>query len=477
MNHPKLLREILYSAQRDDFLSFVRMSFRELKGNVPFYNASYIEYTCDILSACRDERPQRLLFAMPPRHLKSFIMSVCLPAWLLGHHPSWKIILCSYAQDVAEEKGLECLKLMEGPNYRHVFPNTRISDEKRAAGDFVTTAGGGMYCTSIMGAITGKGADVLLIDDPIKVMDANVAHQLVKVERFYRESGITRLNHPEQGIVIINMQRLATNDLIGILKDTEGYKFYSFPIKAEQDEFYPLRNGKILMRKASELLNPGQYSTEFIEKRRKEMGESAFSAQYMQRPLMAQNVYLLPEYFPDYLELPLSVQQSPTIYISVDTANKTGENNDYTAIAIIMPDNVGWQANYYLQKVHRVKLAFDDLYNLIETLAKEWRTQGYVRLLIEDTGLGSGIIRKFQRAGKWPIIPCRPTEAKEVRVQKYMDIFSSKQIFLPQQAPWKREFLDELLSFPNGKNDDQVDALLQVVEFISNQRLCTADIA
>jgi hypothetical protein len=169
--------------------------------------------------------------------------------------------------------------------YRQIFPHVQISSAKNAAGEFETTAGGGVLCTSIGGAITGRGADVILIDDPIKAQDANSPHILKKALDFFNNSAITLLNDKKQGIVIVNMQRLAVNDLVGSLKENPEFKTIAFPVIAEQDETFHFSDGRIWYRKQGDLLNPKREPLEVLEKQKQIMGEPAFMAQYMQQPL------------------------------------------------------------------------------------------------------------------------------------------------------------------------------------------------
>ncbi len=140
-------------------------------------------------------------------------------------------------------------------------------------------------CTSIGGAITGRGADVILIDDPIKAQDANSPHILKKALDFFNNSAITLLNDKKQGIVIVNMQRLAVNDLVGSLKENPEFKTIAFPVIAEQDETFHFSDGRIWYRKQGDLLNPKREPLEVLEKQKQIMGEPAFMAQYMQQPL------------------------------------------------------------------------------------------------------------------------------------------------------------------------------------------------
>lgn len=453
-----------------DFKSYAKWAFIQLKGKGEFVEAPYIDYICDRIQIMLDQHRQRLLVAMPPRYLKSYLFSIFLPTWLLGHFPEWKVVIVSYAQDVAEEKGRACLQLMESEGYRQIFPQTRISSAKNAAGEFETTAGGGILCTSIGGSITGRGADVILIDDPVKAQDANSPAVLRRVHDFFNNSAITRLNDKRLGIVVVNMQRLAINDLIGVLKENHGFESISFPVIAEQDETFQFNDGRVWRRKKGDLLNPARETLEVVEKQKQMMGEHAFMAQYMQRPLMAATQLLSPESFKYYTQLPPAYQpyvnEPPlqSIIISVDPTFKGGSQNDYTGICICVPVGRMRASKFYILEVLRKRFNFPEVVDLLISLGKQYQAKriGKVQYWIEDSANGAAIYEML-KAEKWQVTLIPATINKEARLREHLDIFAKGQVFLPENAPWLKDFLNEAYSFPNGDYDDQVDALVQVI--------------
>ena len=156
---------------RLDFCAFVERCFYQLNQGA-FHPNWHIEVLCARLSHCRSEPRQRLIVNVPPRSLKSLIASVALPAWLLGHDPARQIVCVGYAQDFANKLALDCRSVMASDWYRATFSRTRLLPAKQAVQEFMTTAHGTRMATSIGGVLTGRGADLIVIDDPLKPDEA-----------------------------------------------------------------------------------------------------------------------------------------------------------------------------------------------------------------------------------------------------------------------------------------------------------------
>ncbi|NBU69963.1 MAG: hypothetical protein EBS53_00715 [Bacteroidetes bacterium] len=467
-------RPAFHALLGQDFKSYVKWCFIQLKGQDAFDEAPYIDYICDRMQIILDQPRQRLLVSLPPRYLKSYLLTIFLPTWLLGHFPQWKVVIVSYSQEVAEEKGRACLQLMQSEGYRQIFPHVQISSAKNAAGEFETTVGGGVLCTSIGGAITGRGADVILIDDPVKAQDANSPHILKKVLDFFNNSAITRLNDKKQGIVIVNMQRLAVNDLVGALKENPEFETIAFPVIAEQDETFHFSDGRVWHRKRGDLLNPKREPLEVLEKQKQIMGEPAFMAQYMQRPLMASTQLLSPRSFRYYHELPpapgLYINSPPRrlLIISVDSAFKAGAQNDYTGISVGAVVGNMRQSHYYILEILRRRYAFGEVLALLKSLGQQYKQLklGNIQFWIEDSANGPALYEMLKADG-WNVKLIPVTNSKEARLREYLDVFENGQVFLPEKAAWLKDFLDEAYSFPTGEYDDRVDALVQMIKYQS----------
>ncbi|MFL6437528.1 MAG: hypothetical protein ACJ71Q_08115, partial [Terriglobales bacterium] len=218
---PEQYRAIL----RNDFYTFIERSFVELNPQTDFAHNWHIEVMAHELERCRRGQTKRLIINLPPRSLKSHCASVAFVGWLLGHNPSAQIICASYAQDLADKHAIDSRALMNSGFYRDIFP-TRLSPEKRAVADFLTTARGCRKATSIGGVLTGRGADFIIIDDPLQPDKALSDTRRNNVNDWYDNTLCSRLNHKLTGCIILIMQRLHEDDLVGHVLDIERRQGY-----------------------------------------------------------------------------------------------------------------------------------------------------------------------------------------------------------------------------------------------------------
>ena len=200
---------------RNDLMSFIERSFYELNPQVTFMASPYIELLASTLEKCRTGKTNRLIINLPPRTLKSHAASVAFPAWLLGHDASKQVICVSYGQDLADKHARDCRTLMSSPFYRGLFPGTVLSPDKQSVNEFLTTSQGFRMSTSLGGVLTGRGADVIIVDDILKPDDALSEIRRRAANDWYFNTLLSRLNSKENGVIIIVMQRLHQGDLVG----------------------------------------------------------------------------------------------------------------------------------------------------------------------------------------------------------------------------------------------------------------------
>jgi hypothetical protein len=208
----KLTYEEYATVLRNDLPSFIERSFYELNPQTQLKWAPYIEVITTGLEACRRGEANRHILCVGPRSLKSHCVSIAFPAWYLGHHPSTKIICASHGQELADNFARDCRKIMMSDCYQRIF-RTRLAD--RAVSDFTTTDQGGRLSTSVGGALIGRGADLFIIDDPLKPEEALSETQRKAANRWYDDTVVGRLNDKANSRIIITMQRLHQDDLVG----------------------------------------------------------------------------------------------------------------------------------------------------------------------------------------------------------------------------------------------------------------------
>jgi hypothetical protein len=242
---------------RRDFMSFIERSFYELNPQRQLLYSPHLEVIATKLEACRQGKIKRLIINLPPRHLKSHSASIALPAYFLGHNPAGHVICASYGQDLADKLARDSRTVMMSPWYQQLFP-TRLSD-RVAVHDFATTAHGTRLSTSVGGVLTGRGADLIVIDDPLKPDEALSESRRKSVNDWYDNTLVSRLNDKATNCIAIIMQRLHQDDLVGHVLEKEPWEVLSFPAIAEEDEVHliegPLGH-RLFKRQAGEALHP-----------------------------------------------------------------------------------------------------------------------------------------------------------------------------------------------------------------------------
>ena len=269
---------------RNHFGAFVYAAFEVVNPGLKLRPNWHIDCVCHHLQLMvTGQNARRLVLNQPPRSLKSFITSVALPAWLLGRNPSSRIICASYSVDLANKFSRDCRSLMDSPFYKRIFPRTRLNPKKATEGEFETTRRGYRFTTSVGGTLTGRGGDVLIIDDPIKANDANSVVALEGAIDWFRNTALSRLDNPGESFIIVTMQRLHMNDLSGILIES-GWPKLVLPAMATEPMDYVLADREVYHRPVGQLLQPDRDSMEALEEIRREVGSRVFAAQYQQNP-------------------------------------------------------------------------------------------------------------------------------------------------------------------------------------------------
>ena len=291
----------------------------------------------------------------------------------------------------------------------------------------------------------------MIIDDPMKGDDAKSQLALERVDEWYRNTALTRLN-PGKTIAILTMQRLHENDLSGILV-RQGWPCLAIPAIAEPAEILVGKN-KFYQRPAGEPLQPNLVTIEDLEAKKREIGSSLWEAQYQQNPLPAQGnlikrEWLLPRY--DFDPRQSSFRH---VILTCDPAGKAGAHNDYTAIGIFGFD----KKQIHLLHMEPGHWKITESYRRIEMLASDFRVE---RAIIEDTASGMGLIDMFREDSDLVVKGLRPDADKQTRMERHLARFEAGNFLLPRDyTPWLPDFEKEFLAFPNGRHDDQVDVVL-----------------
>jgi predicted phage terminase large subunit-like protein len=452
---------VLNALLRQHLSAFVERVFAELNPGVPYLPNWHIEAIEEQLIRCLRGEVTRLIITMPPRSLKSICASVAFPAWALGNAPNTEIICASYAQPLASELSRATRRVMRSPWYRRAFPRARL--ERATEDRLITTLNGGRMATSVGGVLTGVGGDIIIIDDPMKAQEANSQPGRDAVINWFDTTLLTRLNNKQTGIIILVMQRVHMDDLAGHLLKQGGWAHLDLPAIAEIPQTISLPGGRFYQRGAGEVLHPAREPRELLEQLREEMGTQMFSAQYQQRPIPAEGNMFRWEWIQLLDEMPTRSLEDG-VYQSWDMAVKESESNDYSVCTTWLVRD----GKYYLLDVFRGRLPFPLLRQKLWELAQQWRVD---RVIIEDAANGSPLLQELTRdkPREFKVHGVQPERDKGSRFATATPVMEQGKVFMPANAQWLRTLMEELLVFPNGKYDDQVDSVSQFLNWHRNR--------
>jgi len=444
---------------RVDLCAFIERSFYELNPETEFLPNWHIEVIAAKLEACRRGEINRLIINVPPRSLKSHCATVAFPAWLLGHNPSAQIICASYAQELANKHALDCRAIMANDFYRSLF-STRLSSQRQALQEFMTEQKGFRLATSVGGVLTGRGADFIIIDDPLKPDEALSSALRKGCNNWFDHTLYSRLNDKQTGCIIVIMQRLHEDDLVGHLLSQGGWTVLRFPAIAEEDESYCIQTPygtRRFHRQAGEALHPERESLDVLNNIRETQGEYNFAGQYQQAPAPLGGGMVKPEWFERYTAATLPGLDF--VVQSWDTANKPTELSNYSVCTT-------WgvkDKQLYLLHVFRKRLGYPELKRAVREQAEAFHPK---IILVEDKASGTQLIQELTDEGIHQIQRYEPSGDKQMRMYTVTSTIENGFVYLPETAPWLPEYLHELSVFPNGRYDDQADSTSQALDWV-----------
>lgn len=408
------------------------------------------------LEAVADGRIKRLMVFMPPRHGKSMLASEFFPAWYLGRHPGHQVIAATYAQGLADDFGRKVRNLCANAQHTFLFPGFKLADDSQAVSRFHTAERGAYFGLGVGGPITGRGADLLLIDDPIKGReDAESETMRQHLKDWYTSVARTRLM--PGGAIVVIQTRWHEDDLSGwLLREHahEGWEVLNLPALAEPDD--------AIRRSEGAPLWPEAYPLAELAQIRLSVGSRDWASLYQQRPSAAEGSILKREhwqYLKLWLDVPSALIESLGIFKVIqawDTAFKTKEVNDYSACVTV---GIA-KAKYYILDVWRGRVEFPELKRQIQMHASRWQANA---VLVEDAAAGQSLLQELRRETRLPLIAVKADRDKVARAHAITATHEAGLIYLPDAAPWLPDFLDETASFPSAPHDDQVDAFVHAM--------------
>ena len=382
---------------------------------------------------------KRLMVFMPPRHGKSTIISHYFPAWYLAHHPNDRVILTSYEADFASSWGRRvrnCIKEHQ--------TTLGISIDENSAASYrfdLSHYNGGMITAGVGGAITGRGADVLVIDDPVKnAEEVNSQTLRSRTYEWYKAVAYTRLE--PDGAIIIIQTRWHQNDLSGALLDemSDDWEVISLPAFAESND--------VLNRDFDDPLWPERYPTSVLVEKKQVLGSYWFSALYQQRPQPPGGGLLKKEWIRYYDTLPDDL----VMYTGWDLAISTKESADYTASCTVGVDQ--GNGDVYVLGWTRDRLDFP---SQVRKVGEQANLYGPALIGLESTAYQAALFQQLKESTTLPIKEVKPFRDKVTRIQTAFVAFENGKVFLPREHPVLDAFLEEYVYFPTGRWDDLLD--------------------
>lgn len=459
----KFDREFLSSLLRTDLLSFVFKAFPSLNNGEQLEDNWHLQALTYHIERCVNGDVTRSMITQPPRTLKSFVASVCLPAYLLGRDPSQKIICVSYGQDLAENFSEQCRNLMGEPWYQAIFPSVVLSKSKNRASEYATEQGGYRLSTSIRGQLTGRGADIIIIDDPLKGDEGNSEIARQGVVNWFNSTLQSRLNNMKTGKIILVNQRLHEDDLSGSLLDADpaGWDHLSLQAVAEQDQVIPIGDGQTYHFMKGEPLHKNRFGPAELEKTKRQVGSFVFAAQYQQNPVpMAGNLIPISS-FKRYGRKPAK-QSNELVVQSWDIATGETKDHDYSVVTT-------WYfrpGRYILMDVFRTQETYTRI--SAEIVAQGERVRADI-ILIEKAGIGGSLVSELRSTTPLNVVALSPKGDKVNRMIPGTADIEAGRVYVPKEEVWLADFEHECAAFPHGKNDDQVDSMSQFLSWARNR--------
>jgi len=410
---------------------------------------------------------KRLIISMPPRNGKSLTCSQLFPAWYMGKHPDHYFISTTYGEDLAVDFGRQVRNYIDSPQHKEIFPECILSDDSASAHRFtIKGKGGTYYAVGRGGPITGRGAHVLLIDDPLKD-DLEASSEVVRAQLHNWYQAVARTRLMPGGAVVIVTTRWHVDDLPGWVLDnhkSENWRTISLPAiaEAETDE---------LGRVEGEPLWPEKFPLSVLETTRDGMEARLWEALYQQRPTIGGGYLFLREWLEFFKDSP-STGRGMNKYLLVDPANSKNKNSDMTAMWVV---GLAADSNYYVLDMVHDRLSVQERINMVFKLHRKHRpaSVGY-----EQTGMQSDIEHLKSKMDTenyhFTITKVGGTVPKRIRIEALQPLFRNHRIWLPQEL-WRadhegrqhdlvKEFMEqEFVRYPAVKHEDRLDALAWII--------------
>lgn len=447
---------------RGSFYDYVKMAWPQVVHN-DYHDGWHIKLICDHLQAVAEGQIRNLIINVPPGSMKTLNTSVFFNSWAWLHYPSLAFIYASYdlSNMLRASEMLEDLLISDW--YKTRWGDHCSLDPQAAKREFTTDQGGYRYNTSVQGPLTGRHADILIVDDPMKPLAANSAYVgLDLVINWWRGTVTSRMKSDETGRKIVIMQRLHEDDLTGYLLRSapEEWTHLSIPMRFEQSTAYKSKWGNDPRNTEGEVMWPEHLSDETLRKKERDMGAMVVASQLQQRPAPEGGAIFKAQQFKYWSVLPAKFD---FVVCSWDCSFKDTDGSDYVAGQVWGKKG----GEFYLIDSLRKRMGYSETQVAVETFTRKYP---YSHTLIEDTANGVAVIDSLKKKLSG-IIPVKPQGGKLSRAHAVTPLFEAGNVYFPDptKMPWVNDLIGELLQFPVGSNDDQVDSLSQALTYLQSK--------
>jgi predicted phage terminase large subunit-like protein len=459
---PIEMRQVFYALCRRDFRAFLRAVFPACHNGQALDENWHLDAVAMALMDIFNGGQTRMIFNLPPRALKTFTISVAYPVWMIGHAPGKSVLIVSHTQKLSETILGQARTLLKSAIVQAVFPHLKKAVIKTTRDDITTDSNGRLRSFSIKGNMTGHGGDLIIIDDPIDATDSLSPGEMDRVNRVIDLSIIQRLNHPATDPVLLVMQRLAPRDPSGYLLEQGNWSHLSLPVIATREQSIKVAPNKYHNRHTGDLLFPSRYPASYLEGRKKALGPAGFAAQFQQEPVPNAGGVINLQDFGRYEKLPASFDMK---LLTVDPATGS-DSGSYSAMVLGRISN----NRLYIENVVRNRI---DIAKQFDVICAGVEAHDIKMLVVEDSSISKSLLQMlYQEYQRRPFNTYNPmflqtltvSESKTARIEAGLDLVRNKQVLLPNSAPWLRCFETELIEFPGGAFNDQVDALSMAIK-------------
>jgi len=462
---PPFVAELLAS----DLAAFAKYVWPILEPRRTLHWSWHFDYLCEVLALVKQRELRRVIINVPPRTLKSTLITIIFPIWIWISEPEHRFLIASYSRCLSEDHSIKRRKVIQSRRFRRLFSDRfHLTGGRNRVDQFMNDRGGEMTATSIGGTAQGRGCETAIVDDPISADRVPSDAERTTANNWFSSTLRTRLNEPATGAIILVMQRLHQLDPTGFLLEREPgmWTHVRIPLVAEENErwVFPL-SGRILERTAGEVLLPTRFTPSVINELRSDA--LVFAGQQQQRPAPIEGNLIKRNHVRLYGGVDprtgLADEVAPRSFdmklISVDCSFKDSPTSDYVAILVI---GIKGSKRFVLDVVNaRLDAAATER----EIRRQHDRHRPVGAILIEDKANGPAVIQRL-KLNVPRVIAINPQGGKVARMAAASPEWEAGDWFLDRNNTWTEAFIEQITMFPNSRHDDMADAMTQAAAWL-----------